>query len=123
MERLIDVKLEADAVAIGIVEAGELIAAVVYDRYTGHDICMHVAALPGKHWCSPEFRRTAFSYPFGQLNCRRVTGLVAASNTAARKFDEHLGFVLEGTMRQCAEDGGDLLVYGMLRDECRWINR
>jgi RimJ/RimL family protein N-acetyltransferase len=109
------------SIAIGVERDSKLIAAVVYDRYSGNDICMHVAAEPGARWATKEAMFRFFAYPFLQLGCSRVTGLVGAENAAARKFDEHVGFVNEGTMRRGMADGTDLIVYGMLRDECRWI--
>lgn len=117
----IGVKFPDDAVAIGIERAGEIVVGVVYDRFTGNDICMHVAAKPGVLWVRPEAMRRFFWYPFMQLECTRVTGLVAANNHAARKFDERIGFVQEGVQRQGMPDGTDLIAYGMLRSECRWI--
>jgi hypothetical protein len=102
--------------------AGMILAGVVYQNYIrGTDIHMHVAALPGKRWLSRFFLGECFRYPFEQLGCRRVTGLVPASNTAAARFDEHLGFTAEGRLRQIMPDGDDLLIYGMLREECRFL--
>jgi hypothetical protein len=109
--------------AIGIERAGVVVAGVVYDRYTGNDICMHVAAKPGVLWARPEAMFRFFAYPFQQLGCTRVTGLVAADNLVSRKFNESVGFVYEGTLRQGLPDGTDLMVFGMLRDECRWIKQ
>ena len=109
------------AVAIGVEEDGELIAGVAYNMYTGAAICMNVAATPGKRWTTKEFMYAFFAYPFVQLNCRRVTGLVRASNEVARKFDEHVGFTQEGVLREAFEDGEDAVLYGMLKSECKWI--
>ena len=72
-------------------------------------------------WVTKEAMRRFFTYPFVQLNCSRVTGLVAANNHVARKFDEHIGFVYEGTLRKGMTDGTDMIVYGLLREDCRWI--
>ncbi|TDN70396.1 GNAT family protein [Paraburkholderia sp. BL10I2N1] len=119
--RRIGVKF-GDTTAIGVERDGELIAGVVYDRYTGNDICMHVAAEPGARWATKQAMFRFFVYPFVQLKCSRVTGLVGANNHAARRFDEHVGFVQEGLLRRGMEDGSDLIVYGMLREECRWIS-
>lgn len=106
--------------ALGLVEDGMVIAGVIYDNYTNTNICMHVAALPGRKWLNREFLYAAFDYPFRQLGVRRVTGLVPKKNRDARRFDEHLGFKLEGVMRQALADD-DICVYGMLRGECRWL--
>lgn len=108
-------------VAIGVEEDGELIAGVAYNMYTGAAICMNVAATPGKRWTTKEFMYAFFAYPFVQLGCRRVTGLVRASNVVARKFDEHVGFTQEGVLRQAFADGEDAILYGMLKSECRYL--
>ena len=109
------------ATAIGLEEDGTLIAGVVYNLYNGPSICMHVAAEPGKHWLSKDFLFRVFAYPFLQLECNRVTGLVRVDNLKARRFDEHLGFVQEGVIRRGASNGLDMVLYGMLREECRWL--
>jgi RimJ/RimL family protein N-acetyltransferase len=46
---------------------------------------------------------------------------VPVSNTRARRLVEGAGFTLEGLMRSAAADGGDVLIYGMLKPECRWV--
>ena len=108
--------------AIGLADkSGSLIAGCVYQNYTKTDIHMHAAALPGKRWLSKAYLGECFRYPFEQLGCQRVTGLVPGRNEAAQGFDEHLGFVLEGRVRKILPDGDDLIIYGMLREECRWL--
>lgn len=110
-----------DAAAIGLEEDGRLIAGVVYNIYNGPSICMHVAAESGKRWLNRDFLFAAFAYPFIQLGCFRVTGLVRADNIEAKRFDEHLGFKQEGVIRKGASDGTDMILYGMLKEECRWL--
>ena len=61
-----------------------------------------------------------FDYPFNQLGVNRITGLVAKKNKEARRFDEHLGFKYEGNMRHALADD-DMLIYGMLKRECKWL--
>ena len=108
------------ATAIGLEQNGELIAGVVFDHFTGPSVSMHVAAI-GKRWMTKDFLFRCFAYPFLQLQCRRVTGLVRVDNLDAQRFDEHLGFKREGLLRKAAKDGTDYIVYGMLREECRWL--
>jgi len=109
------------AVGIGHEQDGQLIAGVVYNLYTGPSISMHVAAEPGKQWMTREFLWRVFAYPFIQLKCNRITGLVRADNLTAQRFDEHVGFTREGLVRRACTDGTDMILYGMLREECRWI--
>lgn len=108
-------------VGIGLEEGGELVAGVVFNLYTGPSICMHVAAEPGRRWMTRDFLFRCFAYPFLQLQCNRITGLVRMDNLDAQRFDEHLGFKKEGILRKAASDGTDFILYGMLKEECRWL--
>lgn len=107
--------------ALGLMGKGMILAGVVYQNYTKTDIHMHCAAVEGCRWLTRHFLGEGFRYPFEYLGCHRVTGLVPASNRRAALFDEHLGFKYEGTIRQILENGEDLLIYGMLKSECRWL--
>ena len=109
------------SIAIGLEEDNELIAGVAFNMYTKASICMHVAAMPGKRWMTKDFLWRSFAYPFIQLGCNRVTGLVREDNFVAQKFDEHLGFKREGLLRRACTDGQNMILYGMLREECRWL--
>lgn len=99
---------------------GETIGAVVFEDFNGTNVFMHVAGKPGKKWVTKEFLYWTFAYPFEQLKCRRVTGTVNADNLEARKFNEHLGFKLECTLKEAGPKGQDVLVYVMFRDDCRY---
>lgn len=110
-----------NAVGIGLEEDGELIAGVVFDQYSGPGIVIHVAAVPGKRWMNRDFLFRVFAYPFLQLHCKRVTGLVRVDNLPAQKFDEHLGFKREGLIRSACTDGTDMILYGMLASECKFL--
>lgn len=109
-----------DAPSIGLLENGRIVGGVVYTMYTGNGIMMNVAG-GYKGWINRAFLRAAFAYPFKQLGCTRVSGLVRVDNFAAQQFDERLGFKREGLVRRGDDDGTDLIMYGMLREECKWI--
>lgn len=109
-----------NSATIGLEEDGRLIAGVVYTHYSGSSITMSVAA-DKAGWLNRPFLRAAFDFPFNQLGVRRVSGLVRTDNLAAQRFDEHLGFKREGLIREGDDDGCDLILYGMLKSECRWI--
>jgi RimJ/RimL family protein N-acetyltransferase len=108
--------------AIGQMDgAGELVGGVVFHNFTGRDVHVHVAGL-GPHWLTRRFLGECFRYVFFQLGCRRCTGLVARSNLAAQRFDLGLGFKYEGVLRAYLPEDEDCYIYGMLREECRWLN-
>ncbi len=107
-------------VAIGLERDGELIAGVLYDNYNGRSICMHVAAVPGSRWMTREYLRVCFDYPFNRAKVTKILGMVDSTNAPARRFDEHLGFTLESTIKDAGKDG-DLLIYSMTRQQCRHL--
>lgn len=117
------------ATAIGLVEfehenrAGyeRIIAGVLFTDFNGRSIQMHVAAEPGARWMTKAYLGFCFQYAFNQAKVAKILGLVGEGNLEARRFDEHLGFRLEATLRD-AHPTGDLLVYSMTREQCRWLN-
>lgn len=108
-----------DAVAIGMERDGELVAGVMFDNWNGSSIAMHVAG-DGGHWMTRDYARACFGYAFIQLKVKKIIGLVDSSNLAARRYDEHLGFRLEAVITDAAKHG-DLLIYTMTPEQCRWI--
>lgn len=105
--------------AIGLADADRIWAAVIYTEYSRYNVCMHVAS-EGKQWMTKAFLFAVFDYPFNQLSCDRVTAFVASRNARSRHFCERIGFTQEGRLRE-AHAGDDLIAYGMLKRECRWI--
>lgn len=104
---------------IGLESDGELIAGVLYDYHNGASIYMHVAS-GVQHWLDRDFLRAVFWYPFVQLKCKVVIGLVPESNLKARRFDEHLGFKLTATIPEGHPEGA-LLIYTLRKEDCRWV--
>ena len=119
-QKIIGCKFRADATAIGRASDGEILAVAVFDGFSECDCNIHIASDGSGHALSRGFLTAAFAYPFIQLNMRRVTGLVPASNTKALKFDYHLGFVFEGRCRN-ALPNDDIIILGMLREECPFL--
>lgn len=101
---------------------GDIRGVVFYtDFQPTNSIDLHIAAVAGRKWLTWPFLRAAFGYPFEQLALRRVTGRIAASNHRANSFVERLGFQREGLVRQGWHTGDDLVIWGMLRSECRFL--
>ena len=109
------------AVGIGLEYECELIAGVVFADHDENNVLMHVASNGTRHWMTPAYLAFCFRYPFIALKCERITGLVRSTNFDAQRFDEHLGFVREGQLRRACADGTDMIVYGMLKEECRFL--
>lgn len=121
VQQYMPMNMVAGMKGLGLERDGELVAGVLYEGYNNHNVWMHVAAEPGGKWLNREFLRYVFYYPFVELGCKRVSGYVEASNKAARRFDEHLGFQQEAVLQGAASDGGDVILYVMRRENCRYL--
>lgn len=115
-------KFRRDAYTIGQERDGELVAVVVFDNFSDADCNMHIASDGSRAWLSKGLLMAAFAYPFIQLGLRRVTGMVPSRNEAALSFDEHIGFVREGYHPHALPDD-DVVSLGMLRENCRFIQK
>lgn len=107
--------------ALGLEKEGRLIAGLVFEGFNGHNIWGHLAAAPGSRWMNRAFLHACFAYPFVQCGVARLSGYVNASNLAARRLDEHLGFEQEAVLHGAGSDGGDVIIYKMLRERCRYV--
>lgn len=118
---LTPMQMTAGMKGIGLERDGSLIAGVLYEGFNTHNVWMHVAShIPGA-WLTRSYLRICFEYPFVQVGVRRVGAQVADSNLASRRFIDRLGFVREATIHGAARDGGDIGLYVMWRDDCRFI--
>lgn len=106
---------------IGLERDGQLVAGALYEGFNGHNMFVHLAAVPGRHWLNRRFLYEGFRYPFITCGVQRLTGYVEASNTEARRFDEHVGFTEEARLKGAASDGGDVILYVMHRRDCRFL--
>ena len=103
--------------AIGLEVEGQIVSGTVYEGINEASIVLHTALTI----ITRPLLWYTFDYPFNQLCVQKLIGPVASTNQKARRLDEHLGFVLEATLKDAAP-GGDLLIYTMTREQCRWLN-
>ena len=112
-------KYHAEAMqAIGLVKENKIIAGVIFERYNGQSMWMHVA-IEGR--LTPAYLKAIFKYAFIDCDVEKVIGTVASTNVKAIKFDENLGFTEECRIRNAAPDG-DIILYTMSKTNCRFIN-
>ena len=108
--------------AFGVEKDGELIAGVIFNHYRLPSISMAVAA-EGKYWMSRDLLKHVFTYAFDICKCHRIDSLARADAASVLEFDRKIGFVQEGVVRRGEMDGSDLILLGMLREECKYIDR
>lgn len=102
-------------------ERAELIAGVAYFGYNQVNIFAHIAGDSGAHWMTRDFLWYIFHYPFVELGCKRITGLVPSWNEAALRLDRKFGFVEEATLKD-ADPDGDIKVLVCWRENARrWL--
>jgi len=101
----------------------EIQSVVLYNQYVpGASIDLSIASVPGKRWMTPSFLRATFRYPFLELGVRRVGALVASDNAESLRLTRHAGFVQEGVAREAWAPGVDIVCFGMLKSECRFLD-
>ena len=105
--------------AIGIEIDGILQAAVMYENFTGGNICM-VWRVDNPNAITRKFYWMAFDYPFNQLKVNRVTGIVREDNFKAIKVNTKLGFQQEFVLKQFLKDC-DAIVFVMFKEQCKFI--
>ena len=75
-----------------------------------------------KYWCNRGMLKQMFALAFLKMDCRRISVLVKKNNRQALNLVKRLGFKKEGILRKFDDYGDDCYVFGMLREECPWIN-
>lgn len=93
---------------------------VGYTGFVGKTCQMHVVSFT-RTFTPRKLLRAAFDYPFNQVGCEVVFGVVNSKNKLAMRYDKHLGFTEAIRFPEVHEDGGDLVVFQMKKAECRWI--
>ena len=106
--------------AIGFSRNGLLVCGVVYNEYRGRDIQMHCASDDATVWSRYNIS-LVFDYPFNQLGVVHVTAPVPSTAKEALSINSRLGFVTEGVLRDFIDDGVDVVLQGMKKEECKWI--
>lgn len=109
--------------AIGLfTAAGKQVAGAVFERCTGTNCFVHLAVDSLPLGAGKTFLWFIFYYPFVQLGCSTLTGIVESTNTKAVKLDLKVGFREVGRVPGGCPDG-DLLILSMRREDCRYLQR
>ncbi len=112
-----------DSLAIGVVDeaTGAYKAVAVFNHFEGHTAAVHFASDGSKRWATPFILSQLFGYAFFVLQLKRLSGYTPADNHDALMLAYRLGFVWEGRQRYAGLDGGDLMLTGMIWNECPWL--
>jgi hypothetical protein len=98
-----------------------LIGVVGYDGWSVNMVEMHSAGEPGTYWLTKEMLSSAFTLPFEGAGRKVIISRVSTGNPVAVKMNVGLGFKEQCRIRDGADDG-DLIIFAMHKDECRWLD-
>ena len=103
--------------AIGWESAGRLGAGASFRDWNGVSIEGQIAA---DRPLTRGFLFAIFDYPFRQLGARKIVATTSADHIRSIRLLRRLGFVEEACLRDAAP-GGDLIIYTMRREACRFL--
>lgn len=109
------------AVGIGVAHDGEIQGGVVYHRWCGTSIAIHIASNGSKKWVTRDWIKAFFSYAFDQAKVNKIIAQIPEGNVQSLNFALKIGFA-EETRIADAYYGSPIVVLKMTRDMCRWIN-
>jgi len=103
------------------------VAVIIFADFDGNNMFIHLA-IDDKKAVQRRFIKLMFNYVFVQSKANRVTGQCDNDNDKIKKLMEGVGFKKEGVVRQVMETDTsavykDAAIYGMLKEECRWIGK
>ena len=104
---------------LGATRGNEIVGAIYYTNFRRSSIEMGWAGEKG--WVTRAHLREIFGYPFNQLGCLRVWGLIHRHNKESRTLAEKLGCRVVGVADDEYGEGQDAIIYSMKRSACRWI--
>lgn len=98
---------------------GRLLGGVLYSHYTRTAIAMHVASF-SPNWLSRALLYWVFEYPFNMLRVDKALAIVP-EDKPSHNLALRLGFGTETRLTDVLPDG-DMVVLGMRKDGCRWLD-
>lgn len=110
--------VEGRGSAIGRLVDGELVAGVLYEDWNGANVMCHIAG--AGNWATRHYLGVIFHYPFCQIGARRITVPVCSTNAKCIAMVERMGFTMEARLHR-ATPVGDLLLFVMFKDECKFL--
>ncbi len=107
---------------------GDIVGSVTFSDFIPTvDMVLHTTILPKYHgwWLTRKMLKQIFSFPFVYLDLPRLSSYSIGGLTDVGGYTlERVGFTCEGVRRNLAKLNGsyhDLVLYGMMREDCRWL--
>jgi hypothetical protein len=102
----------------------QLMGGVLFTDFMGGSLQIHTAGFAPR-WADKSLLYLTFNYPFVQIKCKKLVGLVPEWNVRARNLNLHLGFKIEYLVEDIfshknAPNG--MYIMSMRREDCRFLN-
>lgn len=104
-------------------EEQKLAIVVGFGGFMGSIAQIHTAYAEGWHFTPRSMLRAVFGYAFNDLKREMLLGIVNSKNVKAMRMDLHLGFREIFRLPGMHDDGGDIVILAMRKDECRYLDK
>ena len=91
-----------------------------FDGFVGKTCQIHVVNRK-KKYTPRALLKAVFEYPFEKIGIEILLGVVNSKNLEAMKYDQNLGFKEVNRFEGMHEDGGDIVLFAMKKEDCRFI--
>jgi hypothetical protein len=91
-----------------------------YTAFIGKTCQMHMVNLKGGY-TPKDLLFGAFDYPLNYCGLEKVFGIVNSLNKKAMEYDQKLGFKEAIRFPGMHANGGDMVIFEMNKDDCKWI--
>lgn len=112
--------LSSDLRLIGLVAGDCLRAVAAYNAWVGRTCCFH-GAIDDPSAITRTFLRAIFEYPFEKCDVSHMFSLVSSENQRSINFCTRSGFKEVQRLVGAGEDGHDMVVLMLQRNECKWL--
>jgi hypothetical protein len=117
------VQPSADMKLMAWAEDNKVRLVVGFNAFMGRVCQMHVAMEPNYHFTPKEMLRVTFDHAFNSFKVKKLIGILNSKNEKAMKYDLHLGFTEEYRMPGMHDDGGDIVILSMTREQCKYLDK
>jgi hypothetical protein len=82
---------------------------------------IHIAYAEGWKFSPRQMLHEVFKYAFVVRGRELLVGIVSSANLSAMRFDMHLGFTELYRIPGMHDDGADVVLLGMRKENCRYL--
>lgn len=100
---------------------GTLLIGAVFESYNGTNMNVALACKSHLPFFPRSFLHVCADYCFIKNHCSRITCIVDSSNHASISLVERVGWIEETRLVGAGLRGGDLIVYKMTPETCKWL--